>query len=66
VWLCPNRRGVVGSSIGDLRTESFETIWARHPASFQVDAGCRVMCRLHHVNTTLAALSTPRAHEAFV
>jgi cyclic pyranopterin phosphate synthase len=66
VWLCPNRRGVAGSSIGDLRTESFETIWARHPASFQVDGGCRVMCRLHHVNSTLTALSTPRLHESFV
>jgi hypothetical protein len=66
VWVCPNRRGMPGSCLGDLRTESFGAIWARHPASFQVNEGCRVMCRLHSVNETLAALSTPLAHEAFV
>jgi len=64
VWLCPQRRGV--SALGDLRRESFTDIWARHPRTFTVDAGCRAMCRLHPVNETLAALRTPRAHEAFV
>lgn len=64
VWLCPQRRGV--SALGDLRRESFADIWARHPKSFTVDAGCRVMCRLHPVNGVLDALQTPRAHEAFV
>jgi MoaA/NifB/PqqE/SkfB family radical SAM enzyme len=66
VWVCPNRRGMPGSCLGDLRAESFGAIWARHPASFAVNEGCRVMCRLHSVNETLAALSTPRLHEAFV
>ena len=66
VWLCPNRRGMGGSCLGDLRTESFGDIWARHPGSFQVNDQCRVMCRLHPVNQTLAALETPRAHEAFL
>jgi MoaA/NifB/PqqE/SkfB family radical SAM enzyme len=66
VWLCPNRRGLPGSCLGDLRTESFGAIWARHPASFQVNDQCRVMCRLHPVNQTLHALETPRLHEAFV
>lgn len=65
VWLCPQRRGV-GKAIGDLRTESFGAIWARHPGQFQVDDGCRVMCRLHPVNETLATLAQPIAHEAFV
>jgi MoaA/NifB/PqqE/SkfB family radical SAM enzyme len=64
VWLCPQRRGV--SCLGDLRIESFETIWERHPGTFRVDAGCRVMCRLHPVNETLASIERPRAHEAFV
>lgn len=64
VWVCPQRRGV--TALGDLRTESFRDIWARHPRTLAVDAGCRVMCRLHPVNETLAALRTPRAHEAFV
>ncbi len=66
VWICPQRRGVAGSCLGDLRTESFGTIWARHPGAFAVDAGCRVMCRLHPINQTLASLERPLAHEAFV
>ncbi len=66
VWLCPQRRGVAGSCLGDLRAESFGALWARHPGAYTVDAGCRVMCRLHPVNQTLAALEHPRAHEAFV
>jgi MoaA/NifB/PqqE/SkfB family radical SAM enzyme len=66
VWLCPNRRGMPESCLGDLRTESFGAIWARHPASFTVNDQCRVMCRLHPVNEVMAALETSRAHEAFV
>jgi MoaA/NifB/PqqE/SkfB family radical SAM enzyme len=66
VWICPQRRGVAGSCLGDLRTESFGAIWARHPGHYTVDEGCRVMCRLHPVNQTLDALAQPRAHEAFV
>jgi MoaA/NifB/PqqE/SkfB family radical SAM enzyme len=66
MWVCCNRRGMPGSCLGDLRTESFGAIWARHPASFKVDDQCRVMCRLHPVNQVLHALEQPRAHEAFV
>jgi MoaA/NifB/PqqE/SkfB family radical SAM enzyme len=66
VWVCPNRRGLPDSCIGDLRTESFGALWSRHPGRFRVDTNCRVMCRLHPVNETLAAIETPRAHEAFV
>jgi cyclic pyranopterin phosphate synthase len=65
VWVCPQRRGV-GTPIGNLSTESFADIWARHPGHFVVDDGCRVMCRLHPVNSTLHALSEPRLHGAFV
>jgi GTP 3',8-cyclase len=64
VWICPQRRGV--TALGDLRRDSFADIWARHPRTVAVDQDCRVMCRLHPVNETLAALRTPRAHEAFV
>jgi hypothetical protein len=64
VWVCPQRRGV--TALGDLRRDAFAAIWARHPRSFAVDAGCRVMCRLHPVNETLAAVQTPLRHEAFV
>ena len=64
VWICPQRRGV--TALGDLRIETFEEIWSRHPGRYTVDAGCRVMCRLHPVNETLADLAQPRQHEAFV
>lgn len=66
VWLCPQRRGIAGSCLGDLRTESFADIWKRHPGHYNVDNGCRVMCRLHPVNQTLDAISQPRQHEAFI
>ena len=66
LWVCPNRRGMSDSCLGDLNEESFADIWSRHPRSFAVNKDCRVMCRLHSVNQTLAAISTPRPHEAFV
>lgn len=66
VWVCPQRRGVGGSCIGDLRVESFETLWRRHPGAWTVDAGCRAMCRLHPINQTLADLQSPIAHGAFL
>lgn len=66
VWLCPQRRGVGGSCLGDLRTEDFSSLWSRHPGHYLVDEGCRVMCRLHPVNQQLEAMSATHAHEAFV
>jgi MoaA/NifB/PqqE/SkfB family radical SAM enzyme len=66
VWLCPQRRGIAGSCIGDLSTESFADIWARHPGHYAVDDGCRVMCRLHPVNEQLRDLAQPVAHGAFI
>ena len=64
VWVCPQRRGV--TAIGDLRVESFDEIWGRHPRSFSVDEGCRAMCRLHPVNEAMVSIRAPRAHEAFI
>lgn len=66
VWLCPNRRGIAGSSLGDLRHESFEAIWSRHPGHFLVDGGCRAMCRLHPQNQVLAQVYEKRPHTPFV
>lgn len=66
VWYCPNRREFGGSCLGDLRTESFTSIWARHHGHYVVDSGCRAMCRLHPVNQALAQLEQPMAHEAFI
>lgn len=66
VWVCPQRRGMAGSSLGDLRTESFVDIWARHPRQWTDFSDCRVMCRLHGLNEQLAAIEQPRTHEAFL
>jgi cyclic pyranopterin phosphate synthase len=66
VWVCPQRRGLDGSSLGDLRAESFQAIWSRHPGQWTVDEKCRVMCRLHAVNQAVAPVFDARAHEAFV
>jgi len=66
VWVCPQRRGISGSELGDLRVESFEALWARHPGQWAVDGQCRVMCRLHTVNQAVAPIFAPHAHEAFV
>ena len=66
MWLCPQRRGMAGSQLGDLRTESFADIWARHPGQWTDFTDCRVMCRLHQMNTVLGAVFAPKAHEAFV
>lgn len=64
LWVCPQRRGV--TSIGDLSCESFTTAWARHIGTYQVDEGCRVMCRLHPINQQLDALAQPVPHGAFL
>lgn len=67
MWVCPNRREFAGAScLGDLRTESFEAIWARHPGQWRVDSSCRAMCRLNPINATLAAVYAKREHEAFI
>ncbi len=66
VWVCPQRRGIAGSELGDLRRESFADIWARHPGQWRNLSDCRTMCRLHLLNGVLANVFQPRAHEAFV
>lgn len=66
VWICPNRRGLPDSELGDLTRETFRDIWSRHPGQWTDFTSCRAMCRLHQVNKTLATIHAPRAHEAFV
>jgi MoaA/NifB/PqqE/SkfB family radical SAM enzyme len=66
VWVCPQRRGVAGSMVGDLRTQSFAELWQAHPGQWTEFQDCRVMCRLHLANEAIAQLEQPRAHEAFV
>lgn len=66
VWVCPQRRGLDGSMLGDLRNESFADIWAKHPGQWTELADCRVMCRLHLLNTVLDSVYAPKRHEAFV
>ncbi len=66
VWVCPQRRGMAESCLGDLRTESFSDLWARHPGQWTDFADCRVMCRLHGVNEQLAPVFAEYQHLAFV
>lgn len=66
VWVCPNRRGLAASSIGDLRAESFAAVWQRHPGQWTDFAQCRTMCRLHQVNERLAAMEASSEHPEFV
>jgi MoaA/NifB/PqqE/SkfB family radical SAM enzyme len=67
LWVCPNRREYAGAScVGDLKTESFADVWARHPGKWMVDADCRASCRLHSVNQTLAEVFKERQHGSFI
>ncbi len=66
VWVCPQRRGIAGSCVGDLSRESFAMLWARHPGSWNDFSECRVMCRLHLVNEMVAPVFAQPAHAEFV
>lgn len=66
VWVCPQRRGVAGSEVGDLRVESFGDLWSKHPGAWTDFSACRVMCRLHQLNTSMAPVFATYRHEAFV
>ena len=66
IWVCPNRRGVPESCVGDLGVEGFGDIWARHPGRVTVDGQCRVMCRLHLMNAQLVEIFRPAQHAAFL
>lgn len=66
VWVCPQRRGLPDSCVGDLRLESFRAVWDRHIGQWTEFGGCRVMCRLHLLNELLAPVFETRPHEAFV
>lgn len=66
MWVCPQRRGVEGSSVGDLTKESFAQVWQHHPGSWNDLSRCRAMCRLHLVNHVVNPIMTTYTHEAFV
>lgn len=66
VWLCVNKRGFPGAELGDLRRESFASLWTRHPGKVTDFSLCRVMCRLHLVNERLATIEAPMTHTEFV
>lgn len=66
VWLCPQRRGVPDSLIGDLRVASFREVWDQHPGKREDLSHCRVMCRLHLMNQTLNQVYAERPHGAFL
>lgn len=66
VWVCPQRRGIEGSCVGDLRTESFTDLWQRHPGQWTDFSQCRAMCRLHLTNQAVAPVFGDYKHGAFV
>lgn len=66
VWVCMNRRGMPGSELGNLHTESFADIWSRHPGQWTDFSQCRAMCRLHLNNTVLASVLAPKTHAQFL
>jgi MoaA/NifB/PqqE/SkfB family radical SAM enzyme len=66
VWACPQKRGVNGAQVGDLRRQSFSELWRLHPRQVTDFSTCRVMCRLHLLNEQIATLDKPWLHEAFV
>ncbi len=65
VWTCVNKREHPGAEVGDLTKETFAELWSRRPLT-QVNGDCRVMCRGHLPNLTMAEIMAPRDHEAFV
>lgn len=64
MWQCVNKREIAGEELGDLSTESFDDIWARHKPC-KVNGKCRVMCRGHSANLTLTEIMKPIKHGAF-
>jgi len=66
VWECCQRRGMRDSCIGDLRVTSFPMIWETHPGLRTDFSSCRVMCRLHLMNESLAMVYADRPHGAFL
>lgn len=66
VWICPQRRGVEDSCVGDLRVSSFEEIWSRHPGEWSNFSACRAMCRLHLINEVLSSVFDRQPHAEFI
>lgn len=65
VWGCLNKRGHKPAALGDLTQESFANIWQAAPIRM-VDGDCRVMCRGHLPNLSLAALGGEGEHRNFI
>lgn len=61
VWACLNKRGFEDAALGDLRIETFADIWQRAPVQ-DVNERCRVMCRGHIPNRTLAPMMGRNGH----
>ena len=65
VWGCLNKRGHGPAALGDLTQQSFADIWQAAPIQM-VDGDCRVMCRGHLPNLSLAALGGDGDHRNFI
>lgn len=66
IWVCPQRRGIPGSCVGDLTTDSFSAIWQKHPGQWTEFGDCRAMCRLHLTNEVLENVFSEYKHPEFV
>jgi MoaA/NifB/PqqE/SkfB family radical SAM enzyme len=65
VWACCNKREHPDALLGDLSQESFADVWAR-ARPVVVGPQCRVMCRGHVANLTLAHVMHEGAHRNFI
>ncbi len=63
LWVCPNTRGL--RPLGNLWEEDFADVWARRPRQL-VGSDCRVACRCHSLNETLAYVCGEGPHDAFL
>ncbi len=65
MYQCLNRRGI--TTIGNLLTESLESIWKRKVHCWTDFAKCRLLCRNHEMNKELNYLLGPEPlHATFV
>lgn len=65
VWTCVNKREHAGAELGDLSRETFADIW-RRAGPAMVSHDCRVLCRGHVANTSLAVLMADQPHGNFI
>jgi radical SAM protein with 4Fe4S-binding SPASM domain len=66
VYVCCHMRGKREYSLGDLRRESFDQIWARRHDLTIDFADCPLFCRADECNRLLFELQKPKTHVNFL